>query len=229
MLIPRLKIRNSHLLTPEDFAQLSLNAKVLEQDERGVKVLQMGNGNILKVFRVRRTLSLARFYSYARHFCHNADRLRRLGIPTVEIVQLFHFEDSTNTAVIYRPLLGQTLRQLSMLGLIDQTLMENFGHFVARLHQHGIHFRSLHFGNVVKTAEGALGLIDIADLKIYRHRLGSWHRMRNFQHLQRYPQEWMALSQAERQAFADGYFSTAQLPSKIASALRLKLKFLSEA
>lgn len=227
MLIPRLKIRNSHLLTPEDFAQLSLNAKVLEQDERGVKVLQMGNGNILKVFRVRRTLSLARVYSYARHFCRNADKLKQLGIPTVEIVQLFHFEDSTNTAVIYRPLPGYTFRQLNISGLLDQALMERFGQFVAHLHQRGVYFRSLHFGNVVKTAEGALGLIDIADLKIYRHNLSYWHRARNFRHLQRYQDDWGNLSADERQAFANSYFSIAQLPTKTASALKLKLKFLS--
>lgn len=229
MLIPRLNIRNSHLLTPEDFAQLSRNAKVLEQDERGIKVLQMVNGNILKVFRVRHTFTLARVYSYARHFCRNADKLKQLGVPTVEIVQLFHFEENTDTAVLYQPLLGHTLRQLHISGLTDHVLMENLGRFVARLHEDGIYFRSLHFGNVVKTPEGRLGLIDIADLKVYHHSLTNWHRARNFRHLQRYRDDWMSLSMAERKAFADGYFTTAQLSPKAASALRQKLKFLSGA
>ncbi|MDR5170850.1 toluene tolerance protein [Methylobacillus flagellatus] len=229
MLIPRLNIRNSHLLTPEDFAQLRRNAKVLEQNERGIKLLQMQNGNILKVFHVRHTFTLTRVYSYARHFCRNADKLKRLGVPTVEIVQLFHFEESTDTAVLYRPLQGHTLRQLHISGLAEHGLMESFGRFVAQLHQHGVYFRSLHFGNVVRTPDGRLGLIDIADLKVYRHGLTNWHRARNFRHLQRYQADWESLPMAERKVFADSYFSTAQLPPKAASALRSSLKFLSGA
>lgn len=229
MLIPRLNIRASYLLAPEHFAQLSQSASILEQDERGIKVLQMENGNILKVFRVRHTFTLARVYSYARHFCRNADRLKRLGVPTVDVVQLFHFEESTDTAVLYRPLLGYTLRQLHISGLMDHALLESLGRFVAQLHGDGIYFRSLHFGNVVKTPEGQLGLIDIADLKIYRHSLTNWHRARNFRHLQRYPDDWMSLAMADRKAFADGYFSRAQLSPQAASALRQELKFLSGA
>ncbi|MCB5186887.1 PhoP regulatory network YrbL family protein [Methylobacillus caricis] len=226
-LVPRWKIRNSQLLIREDFEQMLKNAKVLEQDGRGIKVLQLESGNIFKIFRLRHTISLAQIYSYARHFCRNADRLQALNIPTVEVVQLFHFEESTDTAVLYRPLPGRTLRQLGLSGLLDESLMREFGKFVARLHEHGIYFRSLHFGNVVLTPEGKLGLIDIADLKVRSLSLTAWHRARNFRHLQRVPADWATLSLASRQAFADSYFSYAKLSVKTKALLLPKLKFLS--
>ncbi|MCB5184898.1 toluene tolerance protein [Methylobacillus gramineus] len=224
-LIPHWKIRNSRLLLPEDFEQLLTSAKVLEQDGRGVKVLQFENSNILKLFRLRHTISFARLYSYARHFCRNADRLQTLQIPTIEVVQLFHFEDSTDTAVLYKPLPGKTLRQLGMIGLIDEGLMGKFGQFVARLHEQGVHFRALHFGNVVLTPGNELGLIDMADLKVYPHSLGLWHRKRNFRHLQRVPEEWTALPEACLKAFVDNYFSHAQLSLQSKQSLLKELNF----
>lgn len=225
MLIPRLNIRASYLLAPEHFAQLSQNASILEQDERGVKVMQLDNGNIFKIFRVRHIFSLARIYSYARQFCRNADRLKKIGIPTVEIVQLFHFEDSADTAVMYQPLPGKTLRQLNNAGELDQALIKELGRFVARLHQQGIYFRSLHFGNVVRTPEGQLGLIDIADLKTKSYSLTVWHRIRNFRHLLRYREDWATLSPTDRQTFLDSYFAVAALPADTETELRSKLTF----
>lgn len=227
MLIPRLNIRASYLLAPEHFAQLSQNARILEQDQRGIKVLQLDNGNILKIFRVRHTFTLARIYSYARQFCRNAGRLKKLGIPTVEIVQLFHFEDSTDTAVMYQPLPGKTLRQLNQSGQLDNALLKEFGQFVARLHQQGVYFRSLHFGNVVRTPEGQLGLIDIADLKVYPCSLATGHRARNFRHLQRYAEDWSILLETDRRAFADSYFAAAALPLATELALKGKLHLSS--
>ncbi|WP_089375992.1 toluene tolerance protein [Methylobacillus rhizosphaerae] len=227
MLIPRLKIRASYLLTPEHLEQISQNANILEQDERGIKVMKLENGNILKIFRVRHIFTLARIYSYARQFCKNADKLKKLGIPSVDIVQLFHFEDNTNTAVLYQPLPGETLNQLSRSGRLDNALIKAFGQFVAHLHQQRIYFRSLHFGNVVRTPSGQLGLIDIADLKIYPYSLTTWHRARNFKHLQRYDEDWMVLSEADRRTFADSYFAVAALPAETKAMLRSKLAFLS--
>lgn len=227
-LLPILKMRRSQELTPEEFEQLRVSALVLEQDGRGIKVLQLENGNIFKVFRRRHTFSLSQVYSHARQFCRNADRLKALEIPTVDIMQLFHFEDSSDTGVLYRPLPGRTLRQLGLSGMLDLDLLQAFGVFVAQLHQQGVHFRSLHFGNVVLTPEGSLGLIDIADLKLYGASLSAWHRRRNFRHLQRYASDWTMISTEGRQVFAASYFAASQLPAKAAARLRQELRFLSK-
>ncbi|MCB5206944.1 BUD32 family EKC/KEOPS complex subunit [Methylovorus mays] len=218
--------RRSEALSADKFKQMCEQARVLEQDERGIKVLQLADGNIFKLFRVRRLLSLAHIYSYARHFCRNADGLAALGIPTVSIIKLMHFVDGSDTAVLYQPLSGKTLRQLSQAGELGEGLMRDFGEFVARLHAMGVYFRSLHFGNVVLTPEGTLGLIDIADLKLYGRGLSTWHRGRNFRHLQRLKDDWKIVLPQHVKAFAEAYFEMSGLTPDAVAALRPKLKYL---
>lgn len=227
-LLPSLKLRRSQVLTLEEFEQLRLSALVLEQDGRGIKVMQLENGNIFKIFRRRHTFSLSQVYSHARQFCRNADRLKALAIPTVDIMQLFHFEDSSDTGVLYKPLPGRTLRQLGLSGLLDHTLLEAFGEFVARLHHEGVYFRSLHFGNVILNPEGKLGLIDIADLKLHRQPLRVWHRKRNFKHIQRYDSDWAMISQEGKQRFAASYFAASRLAPKVVATLGQELRFLKQ-
>ena len=105
-------IRKSCLLSDTKFEELLSGATVLEQGRYGPKVLRLHSGDILKIFRVKSILSASRVFSYARAFCRNADRLKRIGIPTVEIKQLFHLGNSAKTAVLYAPLKGLTLREL---------------------------------------------------------------------------------------------------------------------
>lgn len=225
-LISRWNLRTSHPLTQEEFEQLCINARVLEQDGRGIKVLQLANGNIFKVFRLRRVLTIARLYSYARQFCRNADRLHDLSIPTVDVVQLFSFEESSDTGVLYKPLPGQTLRQLGASGMLNEGLMRQFGEFIARLHNSGVYFRSAHFGNIVLTPQAELGLIDIADLSIYAHGLTAWHRVRNFRHLQRLDADWASVSLAGRKAFIQSYFQHTTLSAGVQAWLLRKVRFL---
>jgi tRNA A-37 threonylcarbamoyl transferase component Bud32 len=218
--------RRSEALSVRDFETLRAQAHVLEQDARGVKVLQLPDGNIFKLFRVRRMLSLARIYSYARHFCRNADGLASLGIPTVNVVRLLHFTGSADTAVLYQPLPGKTLRQLAQAGELGPNLMADVGRFVAHLHARGVYFRSLHFGNVVLTPDNTLGLIDIADLKLYHHRLSMGHRARNFRHLQRLKHDWDMVTTESAQAFIEAYFSSSGLPERDQDTLRSKFRYL---
>jgi len=218
--------RRSEALSADSFKQMCEQARVLEQDVRGIKVLQLADGNIFKLFRVRRLLSLAHVYSYARHFCRNADGLSALAIPTVQIIKLMHFVDSSDTAVLYQPLPGKTLRQLSQAGELSEELMRDFGVFVARLHALGVFFRSLHFGNVVLTPEGTLGLIDIADLKLYGRGLSTWHRGRNFRHLQRIKDDWSIVHPQHVQVFGDAYFAASGLTPHAVTTLRPQLKYL---
>lgn len=200
-------MRKSEQISWERFNQLRLNADILEQDEHGIKVLRLESGDIFKVFRVKSVISSARIYSYARRFCRNAERLQKLGVATVSIKQLFHFEDSTNTAVLYRPLIGETLWQLLEAGKLSDVVLAQLGEFVAILHQRGIYFRSLHLGNIVLTPDGELGLIDISDLSISSAALGNWMRTRNFRLMLRRMQGINALGMREREIFIKGYLA----------------------
>lgn len=90
----------------------------------------------------------------------------------------------------YEPLPGQTLRQLDRNDLeCGDTVQTQLGGLIAILHAKEAYFRSLHLGNVVRTPEGRMGLIDITDLRVQRSALSAAQCIRNFKHLLRYEQD----------------------------------------
>ncbi len=175
-------IRHSELLGKDALEAMLSQGQVLEQDAHGIKVVRTAEGDILKIFRVKHLVSSARVYSYARQFCRNADRLQVLGVPTVEIRHLYHLEDGQKSAVLYKPLAGDTIRQLAQSRQLDAAALAQLGSFIAQLHRLGVYFRSLHLGNIIMTPEQKLGLIDVADMSIYPWGLGKNRIRRNFQH-----------------------------------------------
>ncbi len=212
----------SERLTPDDFEKMHIGAVILKKDPRGIKVLQLANGQILKIFQIRSYISGAYFYSYARRFCRNAERLQKLSVATVIIKQLFHFEDSTNTAVLYQSLQGETLWQLVCSNKISEKLLIQLGEFVANLHQRGIYFRSLHLGNIVLTPAGELGLIDISDMSIFHWKLGCGRRLRNFNQMLRRLQGINAVGPAGRDVFFTSYIASSQISPRCSNALTAK-------
>lgn len=204
-------MRRSRLLTAAEFERMRASAEILEQDAKGLKVLRLENGDILKLFRVKHLISSARLYSHARSFCRNADRFKGLGVPTVTIKQLFHFSDSNRSAVLYQPLPGCTVRQIAHSEGLNEQLLQHMGVFVAGLHRHGIYFRSLHFGNIVQTPVGELGLIDIADLSIRPWRLSCHERLRNFRHLCRLADDRQWFGQDGWRVFCAAYIKASGL------------------
>jgi hypothetical protein len=175
-------------------AELQASGKTLEQDQRGIKVTLLPDGRILKVFWLRGFFTSSRVYSNARSFCRNAQRLQLRGIATVSHCELFHFAGSTDTAVIYQPLAGQTVREMLKMSQFNELTAQKLGQFIAELHKKGIYFRSLHCGNIVSTPSG-FGLIDIADLKIYLWQVWAKTCERNFDRLMRYQEDVSHLSQ----------------------------------
>lgn len=174
--------QRSVLLTDKALEDCLANAEILESDARsGIKVAKLADGNMLKFFRVKRWYSSARFFSYARSFCRNAKRLTWFGIRTVNIVNLYHFSAGGRTAVLYAPLAGKTMMQLLKAQSLDAVIIEKMGRFIADLHAKGVYFRGLHFGNIVFTPTGELGLIDISEMTIFPWPLSLNRRLRNFE------------------------------------------------
>jgi len=97
---------------PDTYQALRHGAQVLEQDEHGEKVLVLKDGAFLKLFRVKRLFSSARLRPHAFRFARNARALHRLGIPTVEVLEVLRIPPIKRTAVQYQPLEGRTLRDL---------------------------------------------------------------------------------------------------------------------
>jgi hypothetical protein len=176
-------------ISEDAYLRLREGAAVIERDGHGDKVLRLADGNYLKLFRRKRLLSSALWYPYAQRFVDNAQLLRQRAIPCPEVLALYRIPAIRRDAVLYRPLPGETVRQLIPQGKATAALRAQLFGFVEHLHAAGIYFRSLHLGNIVLTPEGGFGLIDIADLKARSRPLSSAARRRNLRHLLRDPRD----------------------------------------
>ena len=167
--------------------QMIDGAKILEADSYGPKVYLLQDGNILKLFRRKRFFSSALIRPYSKRFIDNAFKLQKLGVPTLQVLQYYRLEAPGMTAVLYQPLPGETLRQISSKEGFNwpQALPELAG-LIRSLHRSGIYFRSLHLGNIVITPDNRMGLIDVADMRFLRGPLPRHLIKRNLQHFARY-------------------------------------------
>lgn len=217
----------SQLLTDEQLQQMCREGEIIEHDPRGPKVIKLPNGDFLKIFRARRLLSGARMYSHARRFYRNALRLQALKIPTVTVKSLYHLSHSGQTAVVYQPLEGQTLRQLISNDLARlYPLAGKLGIFLATLHDQGVHFHSLHSGNVLLMPDNEFGLIDVSDMTIYAWPLMCATRIRSFARLGKYHEEMAVLDEAFWQAVVHGYQQTSVNAERCVSRILAKIDYL---
>lgn len=175
-------------ISADEYRALIDCCQVLEKDGYGEKVLLDPAGQIVKIFRRKRLLSSALFYPYSRRFARNAHRLMQCGISTVNVTRLAACPQPKRQLVWYDPLPGDTLRN-SCLRMDPGEMMNLLGAFVADLHERGVLFRSLHWGNVIVQPDMTLGLIDIADLSFQRNALSLKQRQRNFRHMLRYAED----------------------------------------
>jgi hypothetical protein len=202
--------QRSVLLPDTQLADWLSTGEILEQDHFGIKVVRLTNGDILKIFRVKRKFSSANFFSYARSFCRNEKRLHQLNIPTIQVKQLFHLGSDHKSAVLYSPLVGKTVRELFTRGELTDVHAQQLGEFIARLHDLGIYFRGLHSGNIVLTPEGQFGLIDISEMTIFPWRLERRRRKRNFARYWRNAAEAQSFGLANIQVLINAYCAASQ-------------------
>jgi tRNA A-37 threonylcarbamoyl transferase component Bud32 len=182
-------------------------AQVLEADGSGDKVLRLADGSMLKLFRRKRLFTSAAWYPYARRFADNCRLLQNRCVPCPSVTAVYRIAEIERDAVHYAPLPGDTLRQLINSGSATAQLRTELGAFLGYLHESGVYFRSVHLGNVVLTPERKLGLIDIADLRLYRRPLSRSLRLRNFRHMLRYATDRHWLTE-DTDSFIQGYMAS---------------------
>ena len=176
------------IVAAKQLQQWLKEGEIIEQDGRGPKVLRMPDGRLLKIFRPRRRLWLARLQPQAQRFAENAVRLTALGLRTPQIGERLWLDPRMAiSACFYEPLPGQSLDRIFQQRRGDfDALLPELAAYIRTLHGLGIYFRSLHLGNILRLPEGGFGLIDFLDLHFKRGALNAWQVRRNFQHLQSY-------------------------------------------
>lgn len=200
-------------ITQRELDRLIDSGDILEKDNRGVKVVRLHEHRYLKIFNPRPGLSMSRIWPRSKQFARNAKNLKKRGITTVGIVDVFKIKDTDRDCVIYHGVPGRTLRQILEAEPGNRDLSKKVGEYVLQLHDAGVMFRSLHFGNIIVLDDGSFGLIDVADMRVNVFPLSQWQRKRNFQHVFRYQRDYDVLDLEE---FINGYVK------KPSERLRLK-------
>ena len=206
------------------FDALVEGATILESEAGLMKVARLSGDRIIKLFRRKSLISSQLWIPYGLRFKKNADKLRALGIPTIRVDAVFNIPSIDRHAILYPALPGNSLRSAQAEAEPDaqQALLEQYARFVAELHTKGVHFRSLHLGNVLVIEGGRLGLIDVADMHFRRKReLNLKERCRNFQHITRYQKDIDLLTGASSpDSFIETYLQASKVPADQHEALR---------
>jgi hypothetical protein len=177
------------------------------------KVLLLNDMTILKMFRLKKFFTSARINPYVSRFQHNVQKLVEYRIPTVDIINLYEISEIRRTAVHYRPLPGPTLREFCDASSMNKDLAFKFGEFLFFLHNNGVYFRSIHFGNIILTAQNKFGLIDVVDTRFKKAPLNLSFRIRNLRHLFRYQTDIDHIAPV-KDVFLKAYFKNSTLNHK---------------
>lgn len=203
--------------TLAEFEALTQDALILEKEKAGVKVLQLPDKRIVKLFRRKRLISSQIWAPHAWRFSRNARILKQRGIPTITVESHFEVPEIERQAVVYYRLEGDTLRDW----MVDKTkpecarMIAKLATFLAQVHQAGVLFRSLHFGNVLVMEDGELALIDIVDMGFrWFGPLTVSQRIRNFHHMDRYDCDRVLLAADNGNGFIKHYLEASSLPEK---------------
>lgn len=146
------------------------------------KVLETKNNEILKLFHPRsKSFSSNLYKPYALRFRSNAKRLTALGFIAPHVTKVQYCPEIKTHIVSYNKLPGKTMDALITTGHPDQ--IQQVIAFIARLHDKGIFFRSLHLSNLLQQGDGSFAMIDITDIRFKNRRLPLHLRYRNLKHV----------------------------------------------
>jgi len=209
-------------MSKQEYSELIEKGNVLESDHRGVKVVEVSNGIIYKIFRLKRLFSSAYFFPYASKFKKNASELKKRGIETVEVDSIFYCEEEQRHILSYKKVLGMPIRSILEIEKDNKTLLKKFIRYVSLLHSKGIYFRSLHFGNVIVKPNGDFVLIDISDMLFFNKKLTINHRVRNWHHVIKNKFEREIIDYYGWDGFINEYASCSELGERDTRKLKLR-------
>jgi hypothetical protein len=211
-------------LDHDSFEKMIAGATVISKDQYGDKVLQLSNGLMVKLFRLKRIFSSAVIWPYAKRFVLGARRLGELHIPSVKVIDAYRVKSIKRDIVVYEPLKGETLREALKNHEDKKTLLNGFAAFLAELHGKGVYFRSIHFGNVIVLPGGRFGLIDVSGLRIASSSLSVRKRVHNFKPIFRYKEDQEAILDLGLDPFMHGYVESSELPYNARQSFYAKMK-----
>ncbi len=201
-------------MNSQSYNSIVKDAEVLTKDTYGDKVILLNDGRIAKFFRLKKILSSALLWPYAKRFVRAEKILKSYNIPTVTVTNLFKVPSIKRDMVVYQPLEGESLRDIIKKTENPSQIISDFASFFASLHDKGIYFRAIHFNNVFITENGEFGLIDMSDLYYSFMPLTISKRVRNFKPIFHYKDDREALESISLEKFLNIYYKSSKIKSK---------------
>jgi len=202
-------------VSESEYEGMVRDGEVLARNDDGGITVRCADGTYLKVFRRPRVFSSARLRPLSRRFVSAAERLKRFGIASVEVLECIRVPHLRMDAVRYRGLPGASLSARLNDAAADPVTraawLQEFARFIARLHANGVYFRGLRFDNVIANEEW-FGLIDVAAARFRRGRLSPRLRARNVHHFLRYEADRAIVQEIGAAVFLRWYLEAAFLP-----------------
>ena len=199
-------------ITPEELNFLCQHGEAIDNKGGYPAVVIHPDDTITKLWaRKRKLLSSATLCPYSNRFVRNAEELKRQGIAVPEILSHATVKNSHVRIVTYRPLPGQSIRELLSENPESVNIPE-LCEYIYQLHQKGILFRSMHLGNIIQ-GPGAnnYGLIDFTDVKFYSRPAPLLRRAANLATPLRYTQDIDHIKEAGLPSLQKSYLNILQL------------------
>ena len=211
------------MLSSQEFHALcnQTDLKVLEATASGPKIFETPHGEIIKLFRRKKGFSSNRFNPYAHRFCHNVKRLNELGFVAPKINALQYCPELKIHLVYYNKIPGDSFNFLARNN--NAEILSAAISLVSNLHNKGVYFRAVHLGNLLQQADGAIALIDVADMKFKKNALSLFMRYRNLKHLFSYKDDCPLWSVSGMPYWLEYYGELSGLPSYQIAILRYYL------
>lgn len=186
------------------------------------KLMQLPDGRMVKVFPRGAIWSSRWWRPAAVQFVSAAQELERLGVPTVSVLQRVAVGRLKRDVVIYAPLAGETLRDAMENAQQAPALFDRYAAFLAELHQKGVFFRGIHFGNIIVTPNGAMGLVDLAPARFYGRPLSVAKRVRNLAHIIDNRLDRQRVQELGQERLIESYLDASSLSGAQSAALRTR-------
>lgn len=149
-------------------------------------------------------LSSSRWRPYSTRFIKNAELLKQEGIHTPEIISHMRIARNHVHLVQYHSLPGKSIREL-LVHHPEQVDIPSLAQYFYDLHEKGIIFRAIHFGNVIQISTGKYGLIDFTDVSFLKYPVPLTRRAANIATPLRYREDVKCLKESNLPDFLEAY------------------------
>jgi len=193
-------------ISEEQLEKLCSHGEAIDSKAGYPCVILHPDGTATKIWaKKKKLISSTTFSPYPNRFVKNAQR----GVTVPEILDQAILEGSHIRIVTYRSLPGNSIRQL-LKSSPEKVNIHSLCTYFHELHNKGIHFRSLHLGNIIQTPEAGYGLIDFTDVTYYSKPLSLKRRTANIAYPMQYQDDMRMINEAGLPDIAESYLDIYQ-------------------